>query len=498
MDRGIKVPEPRRCDLLLALGETQWRAGDTPRARETFTQAASIARRLHDPNRLAAAAVGYGEGLGAYEFAEGADDVLVGLLEESLAALDSWRPRRARRRHRRAGDSPQAATARLRVKVLARLAVELYYTDQVERRAALGQKAVELAKALGDPAAQLIALYGRFRSVLGPDALDERLAAAEEIVRLGEEIGDRETASRGRHLRLVTLLERGDRAAVDDGIETWSRHAEELRQPLFRWQVLSFKTMIALLDGRFADGDALMKEALKTSGHGPGQAAQIRFGAQRFFHHWGLGLLEEMETQAREMADRYPWLPGWRTGLAVIYIELDRPVEARTYFEDLAAADFADMPRDGNWLGSIAMASLACAYLRDFRRAALLYDLLEPYEGRCIVVHAGGFSLGSAATFLGTLAGTLGRFEEAARLFETAMAANEALGARPMTVMTLIQHAAMLTSRNGPGDASTVIDLLRRALDMAREMDMRRAATVIEDLQRRAESLRRVAGSAAG
>jgi tetratricopeptide (TPR) repeat protein len=205
-----------------------------------------------------------------------------------------------------------------------------------------------------------------------------------------------------------------------------------------------------------------------------------------------------MEAQAREMADRYPWLPGWRTGLAVIYAELDRPVEARAYFEDLAAADFADMPRDGNWLGSIAMASLACAYLRDFRRAALLYDLLEPYEQRCIVVHAGGFSLGSAATFLGILAGTLGRFEEAARLFETAMAANAALGARPMTVMTLIQHAAMLTSRNGPGDASTVIGLLGRALDMAQEMDMRRAATVIDDLQRRAESLRRVAGSAAG
>ena len=56
----------------------------------------------------------------------------------------------------------------------------------------------------------------------------------------------------------------------------------------------------------------------------------------------------------------------------------------------------------------------------------------------------------------------------------------------------------MLTSRNGPGDASTVIHLLRRALDMARDMDMRRAATVIEDLQRRAELLRRVAGSAAG
>src|SRR5207244_12713590 len=115
--RGIKVPEPRRCDLLLALGETQWRAGDTPKARRTFTEAASIARSLHDSNRLAAAAVGYGEGSGAYEFAEGADDILVGLLEEALAALESWRPPRSSRRQRRAaGDAPQATTARRRGK----------------------------------------------------------------------------------------------------------------------------------------------------------------------------------------------------------------------------------------------------------------------------------------------------------------------------------------------------------------------------------------------
>src|SRR5204863_7329133 len=128
--------------------------------------------------------------------ARGADVAAAGLLEAALPALETWRPAPSSRRHRRTvTEPPQATTARLRVQVLARLAVELYYTDQVQRRAALGQQAVQLAQALGDPAAQLIALYGRFRSVLGPDALDERLTAAEEIVRLGEEIGDRETAS---------------------------------------------------------------------------------------------------------------------------------------------------------------------------------------------------------------------------------------------------------------------------------------------------------------
>src|SRR6202035_4917381 len=59
-DWATKVPEPRRCDLLLALGETQWRAGDTPRARETFTQAGPIARRPPHPHRPARPARAHG------------------------------------------------------------------------------------------------------------------------------------------------------------------------------------------------------------------------------------------------------------------------------------------------------------------------------------------------------------------------------------------------------------------------------------------------------
>src|SRR5207245_11472317 len=84
---------------------------------------------------------------------EGADDALVGLLEEALAALRDWRPRPPGR-YRGASPLPsepwEFTAARLRVRVLARLAVELYYTDRVERRAALGQEAVGAAQRLGD------------------------------------------------------------------------------------------------------------------------------------------------------------------------------------------------------------------------------------------------------------------------------------------------------------------------------------------------------------
>jgi hypothetical protein len=74
--------------------------------------------------------------------------------------------------------------------------------------------------------------------------------------------------------------------------------------------------------------------------------------------------------------------------LALLHGEADRLEEARSEFEQLAVADFTDLPRDLVWLISIAILSEVCAYLRDDARLAMLYDLLLPYAGRTVVVGA--------------------------------------------------------------------------------------------------------------
>ncbi|MEA2224134.1 MAG: eukaryotic-like serine/threonine-protein kinase, partial [Solirubrobacteraceae bacterium] len=117
---------PRRCDLLLALGAAQSRAGDSRAARETFLRAAGLARKLGAPDRLARAALGYGAGMGGFEFGR-VDDGLVALLSEVREALGPQ-------------DSPLLA------RVLGRLATELYYSDRSEERVALGEQAVAMAR----------------------------------------------------------------------------------------------------------------------------------------------------------------------------------------------------------------------------------------------------------------------------------------------------------------------------------------------------------------
>ena len=87
-----------RCDLLLALGEAQLRAG-TPDARATFAQAAALARGA-SPERLARSAIGF---CGRYYEAGIIDQELAELLEEALGDPRRGRQRPARAAARAAG-----------------------------------------------------------------------------------------------------------------------------------------------------------------------------------------------------------------------------------------------------------------------------------------------------------------------------------------------------------------------------------------------------------
>jgi hypothetical protein len=78
------LDERARCELLLAVGEAEVRAGDVVSAKRAFLDAAGIARRLGMPRELARAAAAYG---GRFMWARAAgDDKLLPLLEEGLAA----------------------------------------------------------------------------------------------------------------------------------------------------------------------------------------------------------------------------------------------------------------------------------------------------------------------------------------------------------------------------------------------------------------------------
>jgi hypothetical protein len=74
-------------------------------------------------------------------------------------------------------------------------------------------------------------------------------------------------------------------------------------------------------------------------------------------------------------------------------------------------------------------ASIACAQLGDKRRAARLHEILEPERDRLVSTGASWF--GATTHYLGLLAATLERFDEADVYFDAAQRTYLSMDAKP-------------------------------------------------------------------
>jgi len=106
-------------------------------------------------------------------------------------------------------------------------------------------------------------------------------------------------------------------------------------------------------------------------------------------------------------------------------------------------------------------------------RAATLHQLLLPYAGRTVVISNAAACYGALSHYLGALATTLARWDEAAQHFEDALAMNARMDARPWLAHTQYQYATMLLARDQSGDRDKAVALLKAALATARALGMR-------------------------
>jgi tetratricopeptide (TPR) repeat protein len=422
--RFAGADEAVRCELLLRLGEAQARAGDSPGAEQSCLQAAAASRRLGSPELLARAALGFG----ASQVAGGlVNRRLIGLLRE---ALDGLGPQ----------DGP------LRARLLARLSLELTFSEERALTASLSRQSVEMARRLRDGASLGTALRARWLAVWGPDGLAERLTLEEELLRLARETGDRELELVGRARRAASSLEAGDLEAVQADVAAHARLAEELRMPVHQWTAATMRAMLALLRGAFEQAERLAEEAVSLQ---PGRPnARFAWLDQLVAIRWEQGRLGEVRQAWRELVEQFPEIGFGRGWLSLAGAELGDRDDARRMLRSIVD-QLPRRPRDGLWLPALAMASLVAAQLDDRAAAEGLYPALLPYAGRHVVVSMPQpvAYLGAGSFHLGLLATATARWAEADGHLEAAATAHERLGARPLLARARYEHARMLLRR---------------------------------------------------
>jgi eukaryotic-like serine/threonine-protein kinase len=452
------VEPSARCELLLAGGDALAKAGSVAEAKEMFLAACDLARTARLPETFARAALGYGGNPGWQR--AGGDTRLVPLLGEALTAV---------------GEDGSL----LRASLLARLAGALRDEPSLEPRSSLSREAVQIARRLGDKETLVVTLTSRFMATWGPD-VDELVAIAEEVGRLAEETGSTEAALDAFTLKgVVAWLTLADEAESMDS--AYDALAGQLGQAAPQWQGAMQNALWALFRGDFADAERLEELALR-SGLARSSDADCSYRLAMFILRRAQGRLSEVENLIREAVGKYPGYRSFRCFIPLIDFELGREREARGAFDQLAEANFAALPRDSEWLFCLSLLAEVAARLHDHDRAAVLYRLLEPYA-RVNAMAAGEVALGPVARYLGILATTTSRWDEAARHLEDAITMNARMGARPWLAHSRADYARMLLARDQPGDVERALDLLADAVAAYEELGMESWARAAKRLQ---------------
>ena len=425
------------------LGDAQFKAGDAPAARLTFREAGDVARAIGSAAGFAKAALGC-----AQIFAPIIDEEMVTLLEEALEWL---------------GDADPVLQSRL----LSRLVIELSLSRDPARVCALSEHALSVARRTNDRGALSAALTARHWSLWGPESIDERQQISTEFLRLAAGAGSARLAIQGHRWRLIDLFELGDIEGANVAVEAFSSLAQQRRLPAELWWMEMFRAIPLLLAGRYEEAEQHSRAGFELGNRVGDPSVGTVHTLQMITIRRDRGGLEELEHDVRDKAARQSAIPGWRCVLAHMLCELGRLDEARHELDAVSANNFDALPRDGVWLGAIAVGAEVAARLDE--HAEVLYELLAPFPNRNVVVGWTSACIGSSSRPLALLAATLGRGDDATMHFENALAMNERMGAAPWLARTRVEYAEFLLRA---GSDARAVALLEQGLAGARQLGM--------------------------
>jgi class 3 adenylate cyclase/tetratricopeptide (TPR) repeat protein len=436
--------DAQRCELLIRLGEAQRDAGDAA-FRKTLLDAAHLAQRLGDTDRLARAALANTRGW--YSAAGRVDDERVAVLTAVLAALDK-------------------ADSLLRARLLATVVSELSFAPDRDRLRVLGDEALGMARRLGDPGILVQVLQARSNAFDTPDTLAERRGAAAELVTLAEQSGDPQQRLAAHSQLMLTSRQAGDIAETDRQLAILAELNDAIPNAARRWILNYQQASRALLAGRTADAERLITEAFEIGAASGQPDALVFYSGQLTDVRRIQGRLAELEPHAAQLLADYPAVATVRAGVAALYCELGRDEDARSLFEPDAGNDFADLRHDLVWLAGMIEYARICTHLGARDAAVVLYERLAPWHDQLAF---GVLVYGSVALYLGLLATTLDRYDDAEAHFAEAHAMHERIGAPYWLAVTRVEWAKMLLRRDQHGDRDRARAMIDQALATARE-----------------------------
>jgi class 3 adenylate cyclase len=432
-----------RCEALIGLGEAQRQAGIAA-YRETLLEAGRMSSGLRDADLAASAALANNRGF-ASNFA--------GIDAERVAAIE------------RALELDEPSDAGRRGRLLAAQAQELSYDAALERRQAIAEEAIALARRAAQARTLGEVLQRVFEPLRVPSTLVLRRSLAEELAACAADIGDPALKNAAHSHDFHTRVELGDFKGAELALEQLELSARELDQPTVWWTLTFTKAAWKLAYGDLVEGERLSRRAFDVGRDAGEPDIFIPIGAQLALARRYEGRGGEMIEMVEQSVDAYPGSPSWAAGLPWMLCALDRRDEARGLLERTAADGFEDMPQSASssLVGPALYADVAvetgCSAV-----ASDLYRVLEPWAD--LFVWNGLCGYGHVRMWLGLLAACLDEHELADDHLTFACEFHEDNG---LLLWAARGHLGWAEALAGRGDSAAAREHAVRALELSRE-----------------------------
>ncbi|MGW0201437.1 ATP-binding protein, partial [Nonomuraea sp. NPDC003201] len=231
----------RRAELLVECGRAMWLAGD-PDARQTLVRAADLARQCERSDLIVIAALGGDRGFSTISAAP--DQQRIALLTEARKLVDS-------------------TDLSTRALLAAQLASELIWAPDGERRFALSDEAVALARKSGDPRTLASVLGQRSLTIIPADPLHQRHRDGDEMLEAARRTGDDLALFHAYVQRTPPVLDGGDVTRAAMLLGEADELARRLAQPHLNWLIGYSRAGLTLMQGDLAQAESEAQAALR-------------------------------------------------------------------------------------------------------------------------------------------------------------------------------------------------------------------------------------------
>jgi DNA-binding CsgD family transcriptional regulator len=440
-----------RDTLLLAASRSHLLGGDFARARELAERVATGGSPRH---RVRAAI--------AYEAA-------------------SWRPGHSGQR------SVELLSAALRtidrqpadpdyVRAIGSLGRALAFTDSTDEARALGNRAIELAEALGDDHLLADTLQASLWHGLRPADASGKLERATRLSALAHRTGDLGQLGPAAYYRGNISYLRGDPQSMDLAYGDLVRTARATGQGFFGYMAGCMEYARQFIAGEFAaaertcDGLVEMGESFGTDDtEGP-------YAVQTYMLRRETGGLEQVRRLIT--GDELP-TDHWAPGLLALYTELGMTAAASRLLGWLLDQQMARYEPTAQWPGVLAFLVEAALALEDETAARRLRGPMLEYAGLNLVAGQFVAVFGSADRYLGGIDSLLGRGTPE-EWFAAALEMDTRMTAPVHQALTLAAHARHL--RRSQADARRVAEMVERARGLAEPVGHQRVLRQLETM----------------